>query len=61
MSENLTQCVEQICMQGCESVRRTIETLEQHQPAEATQDLSPQECDEVLHELKEIMSVYDSQ
>lgn len=59
MSENLTQCVEQICLQGCESVRRTIENLEQHQPSEATQALSREECDEVLHELKEIMSVYD--
>ena len=59
MSENLTRCVEQICMRGCNSVRRAIESLEQHQPDEVTRDLSTQECDEILHELKEIMAVYD--
>lgn len=59
MSENLNRCVEQICKQGCESVRRTIESLEHHQSDDVTRNLSQEECEEILHELKEIMSVYD--
>lgn len=59
MTKNLAHCVEQICIQGCDSVRHTIEKLETHQPVNSIRDLTPQECNEVLHELREIMSIYD--
>jgi hypothetical protein len=59
MTKTLAHRIEQICIQGCDSVRQTIESLELHQPVNSIRDLSPQECNEVLHELKEIMSIYD--
>jgi len=60
-SEKINQRIEAVCEAGCEAVRASIETLELggHQVA-LTDDLNAEECQQVLTELKTIMSVYDS-
>jgi len=52
------QLLETICSQGCIYVNSIIELLEAGHPTEHTQNLSQQEQDYLLIELKSIMSVY---
>jgi hypothetical protein len=42
-------------------VRASIQTLETGNPVALTDDLTPAETQQVLNELKTIMSVYDEQ
>ncbi|HDP89176.1 MAG TPA: hypothetical protein ENN42_04360 [Thioalkalivibrio sp.] len=51
--------VEMLCQQGCKSVRRAIESIEQGTLPQGTESLSRDECCTVLAELKAIMAVYD--
>ncbi len=63
MSESMTcsQCIEQICGQGCTVVREVISKLEHHQQVNELEHLESAEKDTVLKELKAVMSVYDNQ
>jgi len=60
-SLKINQRIEAVCEAGCEAVRASIETLESGNSVALTSDLSPEETQQVLFELKTIMSVYDSQ
>lgn len=59
-SLKLNQRIEAVCEAGCEAVRASIEILELGQQVALTDDLSPEECQQVLAELKNLMSVYDN-
>ena len=43
----------------CDAVRASIQTLESGHQVALTDDLTPEECQQVLAELKTLMSVYD--
>ena len=58
-SLKINQRIEAVCEAGCEAVRASIETLEAGHSVALTDDLSPEESQQVLTELKTIMSVYD--
>lgn len=55
----INQRIEAACQAGCEAVRASIEILESGQQVALTDDLTPEECQQILFELKTIMSVYD--
>ena len=57
--EKLQVIVEALCNEGCEAVTQYIKQIEAGHLPEPLLLLSPQEQDQVLHELKQIMSVYD--
>ncbi len=58
-SLKINQRIEAVCEAGCEAVRASIQTLEAGHPVALTDDLSPEECQQVLTELQSLMSVYD--
>ncbi len=58
-SLKINQRIEAVCEAGCEAVRASIEILEAGHSVALTDDLSPEESQQVLAELKTIMSVYD--
>jgi len=58
-SLKINQRIESVCEAGCEAVRASIVTLEAGHSVALTDDLSADECRQVLFELKTIMSVYD--
>ncbi|EDN67923.1 hypothetical protein BGP_5258 [Beggiatoa sp. PS] len=51
-------CLEQICKQGCRSVNKIIQQLEQGQTIEVVQQLNMAQQNRLLQELKSIMAVY---
>jgi hypothetical protein len=51
-------CLESICHQGCRSVNRVIEQLEQGQIIKAVAHLTAAQRHRLLQELKSIMAVY---
>ena len=53
------QCVEKLCENGCATVRATIEAMEQDINNVPLSGLKREEQQQVLKELKGIMSVYD--
>ena len=59
-SIKINQRIEAVCEAGCEAVRASIQTLESGNQVALTSDLSPEESQQVLTELKTIMAVYDS-
>jgi hypothetical protein len=59
-TRKVNQCVEALCLNGCEIVNATIAALEQDLPVTQIQDLDNEERQAVLRELKSIMAVYDS-
>lgn len=59
-SLKINQRIESVCEAGCEAVRASIETLEAGHHVALTNDLNPEECQQVLVELKSLMSVYDN-
>jgi len=63
MSEVKTsiECIEQICQQGCTVVREVIVRLESHASVAELDHLSDEQKQQVLSELKTVMSVYDQQ
>lgn len=52
--------IEELCSQGCDEVNATIRKLEQKQHVAEVMQLNPKDKQEVLTELKSIMSVYDN-
>lgn len=59
-SLKVNQRIEAVCEAGCDAVRASIKTLESGHQVALTSDLSTKECQQVLNELKTLMSVYDS-
>jgi hypothetical protein len=58
-SLKINQRIEAVCEAGCEAVRASIASLEAGHQVALTNDLTPEECQQVLIELKSLMSVYD--
>jgi len=58
-SLKINQRIEAVCEAGCEAVRASIQSLESGNQVALTNDLTAEETQQVLHELKTIMSVYD--
>lgn len=58
-SSKVQQCVEALCLNGCEAVRATIDALERDLPVAQTEAMEEHERTAVLAELKAIMAVYD--
>ncbi len=56
--QRVDQCLEMLCGKGCSAVWRDIAALEAGQRLPETQDLSVAEQQEVLVQLKSVMSVY---
>lgn len=59
-SLKINQRIEAVCEAGCEAVRASINTIESGHQIALTNDLSPEECQQILIELKSLMSVYDN-
>lgn len=59
-SLKINQRIEAVCEAGCEAVRASIDTLESGHSVALTDDLSPEECQQILTELKSLMSIYNS-
>lgn len=57
--QKLAEYLEIVCQSGCEAVNATIKAMENNQPTAVTEELSPEEKEMVLRELKSIMSVYN--
>lgn len=55
----LQHLIEQLCTTGCERVNEVIEILEREESIEETRELSAEESEFVLLELKTIMAVYE--
>ncbi|MGD2055065.1 MAG: hypothetical protein PVG45_13270 [Gammaproteobacteria bacterium] len=61
LPEHLQTTIESICERGCERVNEIITALESGCAVEETAGLVKTERQQVLHELKAIMAVYDSE
>ncbi|MDH5425955.1 MAG: hypothetical protein OEY29_13250 [Gammaproteobacteria bacterium] len=61
MSEYKTtsECLELICKQGCTVVRDVIVSLEQKNKVDGLDQLNDEQKQQLLSELKTVMSVYD--
>lgn len=55
----ITLAIETLCQKGCKEVSRIILVLERNEPLEDVGQLSEDERQAVLAELKAIMAVYD--
>lgn len=60
-SLKINQRIEAVCEAGCAAVRASIKSLETGNQIALTDDLSDEECQQILVELQTIMSVYDIQ
>ena len=58
-SEQVSQCIEVLCLCGCEAVRATISAMESGAVVPQVQTLSEEQRQMVLNELKAVMAVYD--
>lgn len=58
-SDKVQQCIETLCIGGCDAVRTVIRNLEQGLQVPQADGLEPDERAAVLAELKSIMAVYD--
>ena len=54
----ITHCIEALCQKGCKEVARLILALERDEPVEEARELSREERQTVLVELKAVMAVY---
>ncbi len=54
----LTSYLEILCQSGCASVNATIEAMENNQPISIINELTPDERQIILQELKSVMAVY---
>ena len=59
-SPKLTHCIEILCHEGCTAVRGYIANLEQGQAVPHAEELSDDEKQILLKELKTVMAVYDA-
>jgi hypothetical protein len=61
MDQNkVSQCVDALCLNGCEAVRALIRTMEADIALQETAGLDEEEKHAVLTELQAIMAVYDA-
>jgi len=60
-SNKINQRIAAACEAGCEAVRASIQAIEAGHHGALTEDLSEEERQLVLNELKSIMSIYDNQ
>lgn len=58
-NEKLQHIIEQLCATGCERVNEVIAIMERQQSTKETATLNAQENAMILHELKNIMAVYE--
>jgi hypothetical protein len=58
-SNNVSACVEAVCLLGCDAVRATIAALETGLPVAQAEGLDTEQRNHLLAELKAIMAVYD--
>lgn len=58
-NQKVQQCVDALCLNGCNAVRAAIEAMELGLPQQCEASLSDEEKALVLAELKSIMAVYD--
>ena len=58
-SAKIEDFVERLCLDGCQAVRSYITQLEQTETQSLFEGLNEEEKQQVLDELKAIMSVYD--
>ncbi|UCE89460.1 MAG: hypothetical protein JSW10_01045 [Pseudomonadota bacterium] len=59
-SDEITQCIDALCIKGCDAVRIALDLLRQGRSLKETAALSPDQVATVQRELEEIMAVYDS-
>ena len=59
ISSKSQHCIEQLCAEGCQSVRDYIQRMEKGETVPYTEALDAAEKQIVLSELKTIMAVYD--
>jgi hypothetical protein len=57
-TSKVARCIETLCHKGCKEVTQIILALERGDPLEEVRDLSEEERQAVLDELKAIMAVY---
>ncbi|MGE5027361.1 MAG: hypothetical protein ACM3JK_02710 [Betaproteobacteria bacterium] len=57
-ASKIARCIETLCQKGCREVTQIILALEQEAPLEDVRELSAEERQAVLDELKAIMAVY---
>ena len=62
-AEKITQCVEVLCISGCDTVRSAISSLQNNDPVQSHEqlvnELDEQERAALLAELVDIMNVYE--
>lgn len=58
-SQKVNDRITAVCETGCAAVRASIQVMEQGLDVEFSKDLSPNERQLMLSELKAIMSIYD--
>lgn len=58
-SEQVSQCIETLCLCGCDAVRATITAMESGAVVPQVESLSEEERQLVLDELRAVMAVYD--
>ena len=58
-TSKIAHCIETLCQKGCKEVTQIILALEQGAPLEEVRELSTEERQAVLDELKAIMAVYN--
>ena len=56
---NIQDCIEILCNQGCGSVRKVISAMEVGQQPPETESLNNDERLVVLNELRSIIAIYD--
>ncbi len=59
-TKQVNQCIEALCLCGCDAVRATIEAMEAGADVPQVQTLGSEEREVVLGELKAVMAVYDA-
>ena len=59
-NKNILKVIETICHMGCSSVNNIIAALEKGESIDQTEDLSKEEIEILIKELKTIMSIYDN-
>lgn len=57
-TSKITRCIETLCLKGCKEVAQIILALERNEPPDEVRELSEEERQAVLDELRAIMAVY---
>lgn len=59
-SDQINQCIDALCLKGCDAVRVAIDLLRQGKDLKETAALRPEQVAAVRRELEDIMAVYDT-